>query len=76
MGAGETEGAGAGATGLVQEQLGWCRSGWDAICCDMALMRYWSSEIGDWHVALVTEVGEEACTVPLIFIFSYFYAYY
>jgi hypothetical protein len=44
-------------------------------CCDMALMRYWSSEIGDWCVALLTEVGEEACTALLIF-FASFYTFY
>jgi hypothetical protein len=41
----------------------------------MALMRYWSSEIGDWRVALVTDVGEEVCTVLDIFL-PYFYAFY
>jgi hypothetical protein len=41
----------------------------------MALMRYWSPEYSDWRVALVTEVGEEVCTVPDIF-FAYFYAFY
>jgi hypothetical protein len=41
----------------------------------MALMRSWSSEIGDWRVALVTEAGEEVCTALNIF-FAYFYAFY
>jgi hypothetical protein len=44
-------------------------------CCDMALMRYWSPEYCDWRVALVTDVGEQVCTVLDIF-FSYFYAFY
>jgi hypothetical protein len=38
-------------------------------------MGYWSSGIEDGHVALLTEVGEEVCTVLLIF-FLYFYAFY
>jgi hypothetical protein len=40
----------------------------------MALMRYWSLEYCDWRVALVTEAGEEVCTVLLIY-FAYFYAF-
>jgi hypothetical protein len=38
-------------------------------------MRSWSSEYCDWRVALVTEGGEEVCTVLDIF-FTYFYAFY
>jgi hypothetical protein len=46
-----------------------------SLCCDSALMRYWSPEYFIWRVALLTEVGEEACAVPPIF-FLYFYAFY
>jgi hypothetical protein len=60
MGAGETAGTVAGAAGA---------------CCNMALMRYWSSEYCDWRVALVTEAGEEVCTILNIF-FAYFYTFY
>jgi hypothetical protein len=42
-----------------------------AQCCNSALMRYWSPEYCDWRVALVTEAGEEVCTILDIF-FSYF----
>jgi hypothetical protein len=41
----------------------------------MALIRSWSYRRCDSRVALVTEVGEEVCTVPLIFLL-YFYAFY
>jgi hypothetical protein len=35
----------------------------------MTLMRYWSPVYCDWRVALVTEAGEEVCTVLDIFFF-------
>jgi hypothetical protein len=44
-------------------------------CCDIALMRYWSSEYCNWRVALVTEVGEEDAAALTIF-FAYFSAFH
>jgi hypothetical protein len=43
----------------------------------MTLMRYWSPEYYNWCVVLVTEAGEEVCTVLDIFshIFTHFVDY-